>query len=88
VLLHLAFPDAFERIASRRHKQQILEGLIEELSNQTGAKDRDHNGTSVHPDRALCRSCRVTHAHCPPARFPTAPTHESRSTKDESPWGH
>jgi hypothetical protein len=61
VLLHLAFPDAFERIASRRHKQQILEGLIDELSNQTGARDRDHNGTSVHPDRALCRSCRVTH---------------------------
>lgn len=41
VLLHLAFPGTFERIASRRHKQLIVEGLAEELPNPTGDEDRD-----------------------------------------------
>ncbi len=41
VLLHLAFPDTFERIASRRHKQQIIEGLAEDLAHPTGDEDRD-----------------------------------------------
>lgn len=41
VLLHLAFPDTFERIVSRRHKQLIVEGLANDLSDSTGDEDRD-----------------------------------------------
>lgn len=41
VLLNLAFPNTFERIASRRHKQQIIAGLAADLPNPTGDEDRD-----------------------------------------------
>ncbi|PRY35111.1 5-methylcytosine-specific restriction protein B [Umezawaea tangerina] len=41
VLLHLAFPDTFERIVSRRHKQLIIEGLAKDLPDPTGDEDRD-----------------------------------------------
>lgn len=40
-LLHLAFPDTFESIVSRRHKQQILSALGDELPNLSGDEDRD-----------------------------------------------
>ena len=40
-LLHLAFPDTFERIVSRRHKRLIIAGLAEDLPNPTGDEDRD-----------------------------------------------
>ena len=41
VLLHLAFPDTFERIVSRRHKQLIIEGLTDDPPHPTGDEDRD-----------------------------------------------
>ncbi|MFF0531102.1 McrB family protein [Nocardia amikacinitolerans] len=41
VLLHLVFPDTFERIVSRRHKQLIVEGLADDLTSRTGDEDRD-----------------------------------------------
>ena len=40
-LLHLAFPDVFESIVSRRHKELILAAFAEDLPEHTGDQDRD-----------------------------------------------
>jgi 5-methylcytosine-specific restriction enzyme B len=40
-LLHLAFPETFEPIMSRRHKTAILEAFADEIPLRTGDADRD-----------------------------------------------
>jgi hypothetical protein len=88
VLLHLAFPTPSNVSLRAATSSRCPRRTHDELSNQTGARDRDHNGTSVRPDRALAGPAVSRMSYCPPLRFPTAPTHDSRSTNDGSPWGH
>jgi len=40
-LLHLAFPDTFESIVSRRHKAAILAAFADQIPERSGDEDRD-----------------------------------------------